>query len=150
MHAGGASLPFSIGCRTDAMVVMSRRRLDIEGTIVATVEMKKRVVAQSVRQTKVTYMCASLKSQLPVISCVTDWERTAVAFYTTGQKRADGATIIVQHVFHNAQQLLPFLKDALSAASVPHNVLRWKDATMTEIEIPGAHVSLSPTHVRPT
>lgn len=142
-HWGGAILPFNVGFRTDAMVVVRNSNLNVEGAIAATVEMKKRVVAQSLRQTKVTYVCASLKSHLPVISCVTDWERTAVAYYTTGQKRADGGTIVVEHIFGSPQELLPFLKGALSEASVPSNVLKWKDDTMTEIEIPGAHVPVS-------
>lgn len=29
-----------------------------------------------------TFVCASLKSQLPVISCVTDMDKAAVAYYT--------------------------------------------------------------------
>ncbi len=36
VHCGGASLPFSIGCRTDAMVVATKSKLAEEGAIVAT------------------------------------------------------------------------------------------------------------------
>jgi hypothetical protein len=85
MHGGGADLPFSIGCRTDAMIVATRSRSFEEAAIVATMELKKKVVKQSLRQTKATFVCASLKSQLPVISCVTDMKKTAVAYYTPGE-----------------------------------------------------------------
>lgn len=140
-HAGGASLPFNIACKTDAVVVVAHRaRLFYEGCIAATVDMKKKVVKQSRRQTKVTYICASLKSHLPVISCVTDWGTSAAAYYTTGQKRpSDGATIILERIFDSPAQMLRFLANALSAQSVPPNVLCWKDATRTVIELPGGH-----------
>ncbi len=71
LHDGGASLPFNLGCRTDAMIVAGGSTISEEGSVVATVELKKVVVKQSLRQTKATFICASLKSQLPVISCVT-------------------------------------------------------------------------------
>lgn len=84
MYGGGANLPFGIGCRTDAMIVATRSTAFEKAAIVATMELKKKVVKQSRRQTKATFVCASLKSQLPVISCVTDMKKTAVAYYTSG------------------------------------------------------------------
>jgi len=128
MHAGGASLPFKIGCRTDAMVVASRSQMTEEASIMATVEMKKKVVMQSLRQTKVTFVCASLKSQLPVISCVTDMGASAVAYYTAGQRRGgDGAAICIEHFFNSATEMMKFLNKALGGRSVSADVMRLKD-----------------------
>lgn len=125
MYSGGAELPFSIGCRTDAMVVASRSLAFEDASIVATVELKKKVVKQSLRQTKATFVCASLKSQLPVISCVTDMEKTAVAYYTAGQQRgSNGATICKEHIFSSPEAMLRWLGRALSAESVSSEVLR--------------------------
>ena len=91
----------------------------------STVAMKKRVVAQSLRQTKVTFLCASLKSHLPVISCCTDMNNAAVAYYTNGQKREDdGTSIIIEQFFSDAQAMLVWLRQALSNQSIAPNVLR--------------------------
>eukprot|EP00195_Chlamydomonas_chlamydogama_P016061 CAMPEP_0202891048 /NCGR_PEP_ID=MMETSP1392-20130828/1236_1 /ASSEMBLY_ACC=CAM_ASM_000868 /TAXON_ID=225041 /ORGANISM="Chlamydomonas chlamydogama, Strain SAG 11-48b" /LENGTH=407 /DNA_ID=CAMNT_0049574713 /DNA_START=373 /DNA_END=1596 /DNA_ORIENTATION=- len=124
MHAGGASLPFGIAARTDAMVVAARSRLIEEASIVATVEMKKKVVQQSRRQTKATYLCASLKSQLPVISVVTDMDKVAVAYYTSGQRLPNGMTVITERVFSHVDGMMAFLHSALSSESIASNVLR--------------------------
>ena len=121
MYGGGAELPFGIECKPDAMVVASRSRALEEAAIVSTVDLKKRVVKQSLRQTKATFVCASLKSQLPVISCVTDMQTTAVAYYTGGQRRGDGVTICVERVFSSPEAMLQWLGKALSSESVsPH------------------------------
>mmetsp|Transcript_6780 Transcript_6780/g.14990 ORF Transcript_6780/g.14990 Transcript_6780/m.14990 type:complete len:383 (-) Transcript_6780:396-1544(-) len=127
MHAGGASMPFSIGWRTDAMVVATRRCAAEEASIVATVELKKKVVRQSLRQTKATYVCASLKSQLPVISCVTDMSTAAVAYYTAGQRRQDGTAICYEHFFRNADAMMMWLSRALATSSVPADVMQFSD-----------------------
>lgn len=90
----------------------------------STIELKKRVVAQSILQTKVQFLCASLKSQLPVISCCTDMQSEAVAYYTTGQRRGDNVCIVREHFFKDSRQMLRWLGTALSAQSVAPNVMR--------------------------
>jgi len=119
--SGGADLPFSIGCKTDECVVLGRSKLDQEASLVATVEVKKRVVKQSVRQGLVQFICASLKSQLPVISTVTDMKQVGVAFYITGQRTAEGHTIITQRVLSSATAMMRFLGEAIR--SIPSDTL---------------------------
>lgn len=121
---GGANLPFSIGCRTDALVVVKRAAVNIEGAIAATVEFKKRVGKQSVLQAKATWVCASLNSHLPVLSVLTDMEHVFAAFYTRGQKDNCGNTVCIQHLFPGSKQLFEFMHNTLN--TIPANVLRFQ------------------------
>ena len=135
LHDGGASLPFNLGCRTDAMIVAGGSTISEEGSVVATVELKKAVVKQSLRQTKATFICASLKSQLPVISCVTDMRGAAVAYYTCGQRRAgDNFVVCIERFFPSADSMMDWLRTALSSDSVPADVLHLRG---DEVNLPG-------------
>ena len=122
----GADLPFSIGCRTDALVTVRNSAVNIEGAVAATVELKKRVVRQSIVQAKATWVCASLKSHLPVLSVLTDMKNVFMAFYTQGQKDARGWTVCIQHMFPDLEQLTLFMRNALMA--VPSDALVFKRA----------------------
>lgn len=117
-------MPFSIGCRTDALVVVRNAAVDIEAAVAATVEFKKRAVRQSIRQTKTTWICASLNSSLPVLSALTDMRDVFSAFYTQGVKDGSGRTVCIQHMFADAPSLFAFMSEALSSAAIPKNVLR--------------------------
>jgi len=122
--AGGADLPFSIGCRTDALVVVKRASVDIQGAIAATVELKKKVVQQSVRQAKTTFYCAALLSQMPVLSVLTDMQVVFAAFYTEGEQDPyTKFTLCIQHTFSSLHSLTTFMHEALD--SVPKKALRW-------------------------
>lgn len=149
-NAGGASLPFSIGVRTDALIAIRNACVALEASIAATLELKKKVVAQSLRQTRVTYVCASLKSQIPVISCVTDMtEGEHVAYYTDGQKTADGNTIVYEHLFPTADDLATWLGQALSAQSVPQHLLRFRgDQFVTVTDLPNPKRIRLPVPIR--
>lgn len=136
-NAGGAQLPFDIGARTDALIAIRNSRMTLEASIAATLELKKKVVAQSLRQTRVTYVCASLKSQIPVISGVTDMGEENAAYYTDGQKTVDGNTIVYEHLFPSADDLATWLGEALSAQSVPPDLLRFRgDELVTVTDLP--------------
>ncbi len=106
-------MPFPIDCKTDECVALKRAQLNPEGALVATVELKKKVVKQSLRQTLTQFICASLKSQLPVISVATDMTDIGVAYYTNGQKNENGWTIIIQRVFGSAKAMMHFLGAAM-------------------------------------
>ena len=75
ISAGGAERPFPIGCKTDGCIVVWRSRMDAEAFITCTVEVKRHVVKQSMRQAQTQFVCASLKSSLLVISTLTDMIR---------------------------------------------------------------------------
>eukprot|EP00195_Chlamydomonas_chlamydogama_P013823 CAMPEP_0202899738 /NCGR_PEP_ID=MMETSP1392-20130828/7886_1 /ASSEMBLY_ACC=CAM_ASM_000868 /TAXON_ID=225041 /ORGANISM="Chlamydomonas chlamydogama, Strain SAG 11-48b" /LENGTH=422 /DNA_ID=CAMNT_0049585993 /DNA_START=199 /DNA_END=1465 /DNA_ORIENTATION=- len=127
-HTGGASLPFGLECRTDALVVVRKVSTLEESAVVATVDVNKRVVAQSRRQTKATYICASLNSHLPAISVVTDMQKAAVAYYANGQRMpGDGRAIIIERVFVNADEMMTWLRGALSAESVQADVWHFRE-----------------------
>ena len=64
---------------------------------------------------------ASLKSNLPVNSTLTDMTKVGVAYYT-GQKTPEGWTIITQRYFATIKGMMQFLATAMS--SVPSDVLR--------------------------
>ena len=122
---GGADLPFPIGCKTDECVALSRSTASVEASFAATVEIKKKVVQQSLRQSRIQFICASLKSQLPVISIVTDMKDVGVAYYTTGQTTKEGWTVITERVFASAKAMMHFLGSAMR--SIEPNVLRIDD-----------------------
>lgn len=86
MSSGGAELPFPIKCNTDECIVIKRSATIPEASITCTVEVKRHVVKQSLRQALTQFVCASLKSNLPGISTLTDMTTVGVAFYTTGEK----------------------------------------------------------------
>ena len=50
--SSGAELPFPVGCKTDACVVMTRAQSSVGAAITAMVEIKKQVVQQSLRQAR--------------------------------------------------------------------------------------------------
>lgn len=125
LGTGGANLPFNIGCRTDALVVVRNAAVHIEGAIAATVEFKKRAVQQSILQAKITWVCASLNSHLPVLSVLTDMTDVFAAFYTDGSQDGSGRTICIQHMFTGRAELFAFMRNALSATSIPANVMRY-------------------------
>ena len=122
MISGGADLPFPVGCKTDECIALKRSQMAVEASIASTVEIKKKVVQQSLRQTQTQYICSSLKSQLPVISVVTDMKGVGVAYYTTGQATPDGWTVITQRVFTSATSMMHFLGTAIR--SIRPEVLR--------------------------
>ena len=105
---------------------MKRSQASVEASFAATVEIKKKVVQQSLRQTRTQFICASLKSQLPVISTVTDMEDVGVAYYTTGQTTKDGWTVITERVFASAKAMMQFLGSAMR--SIKPDVLRIDDS----------------------
>ena len=76
--------------------------MDAEASITCTMEVKRHVVKQSLRQAQTQFVCASLKSSLPVISGLTDMTEMGVAYYTTGETAPDGWTIITQRFFATA------------------------------------------------
>ena len=122
MSAGGAELPFPLGCKTDECIVVRRSQMDAETSMTCTVEVKRHVVKQSLRQAQTQNVCASLKSSLPVISTLTDMTRVGVAYYTTGEKAPDGWTIITQRFFATAQGMMQFLGAAMH--SIQPDMLR--------------------------
>jgi hypothetical protein len=132
--AGGADLPFIIGCRTDALVTLRNAAVNIDGAVAATVELKKRVVQQSVRQAKTTFLCATLHSHLPVLSVLTDMQHVFAAFYTDGQQDPSKRTLCIQHLFSSLDSLTSFMRVAL--ASVPAQALRWSTANDTFVVPP--------------
>ena len=122
MSSGGAELPFLIGCKTDECIVIRRTATIPEASITCTIELKRHVVKQSLRQALTQFVCASLKSNLPVISTLTDMTKVGIAYYTTGQKTPDGWTIITQRCFASAKGMFQFLAAAMS--SILPDVLR--------------------------
>jgi hypothetical protein len=48
----------------------------------------------------------------------------AVAYYTNGQRRGDGASIIIEQFFKNTDEMMMWLRTAMSSRSVASNVLR--------------------------
>lgn len=128
---GATDLPFTIGCRTDALIILSHAPFGPEAKIVATVELKKRVVLQSVRQAKTTFICASLHSMMPVVSILTDMERGHAAFYCSGLEPKTGRQICVQQVFKTYAAMCNFLHTALS--SVPKDALQFRGGSMTSV-----------------
>ena len=122
MSSGGAELPFPIACKTDECIVIRRSKTIPEASITCTIEVKRHVVKQSLRQALTQFVCASLKSNLPVISTLTDMTKVSVAYYTTGEKTPDGWTIITQLYFATAKGMMQFLAAAMS--SIPPDVLR--------------------------
>ncbi|DBA82915.1 TPA: hypothetical protein ACH3X1_006705 [Trebouxia sp. C0004] len=122
MSTGGAELPFPIRCKTDECIVIRRSATIPEAFITCTIEVKKHVVKQSLRQALTQFVCASLESNLPVISTLTDITKVGVAYYTTGEKTPDGWTIITQRYFATAKAMMQFLAAAMS--SIPPDVLR--------------------------
>ncbi len=122
MSTGGAELPFPIGCKTDECIVLRRSQMAAEASITCTIEVKKQVVKQSLRQAQIQFVCASLKSALPVISTLTDMTEVGVAYYTTGEKTPDGWTIITQRFFATAKDMMRFLGAAMR--SIQPDVLR--------------------------
>ena len=125
MNTGGADLPFSVGCKTDECVAVNMSRASVEACFAATVEIKKKVVQQSLRQTRTQFVCASLKSLLPVISVVTDMKDTGVAYYTNGQTTDAGWTVITQRVFVSAKAMMHALGSAMR--SIKPDVLRFDE-----------------------
>ena len=118
MSTGGASLPFPRGCKTDECVAMKCSQASPETSLAATVEIKKKVDEQNRRQTCTQFICASLKSRLPVISTVTDLAGVGVAYYTTGQKTEDRWTVILERVFASAKgyDAVPWICNAQHSA----------------------------------
>ena len=82
-------LPSPIGCKTDECIVVRRSATIPEASITCAVEVKMHVVKQSLRQALTQFLCTSLKSNLPVISTLTDMTKVGVAYYTTGEKTPD-------------------------------------------------------------
>jgi len=121
---GATELPFPIGCRTDALIILTHASFSPDAKIVATVELKKRVGLQSVRQAKATFICASLHSMMPVVSILTDMERNHMAFYHRGVEPGTNRRLCVQKVFSNRSDMCYFLHKAL--ASVPHDALQFQ------------------------
>ena len=111
--SGGADLPFPVDCKADACVATSRCQYSVELFFAATVEIKKKVVQQSLRQARTQFVCASLRSQLPVISTVTDMQDVGVAYYIDGRKNEEGWTVITERVFGSAKAMMHFLGSAM-------------------------------------
>ena len=109
MIPGGAELPFPIECNTDECIVIKRSATVPESSITCTIELKRHVVKQSLRQALTQFVCALLKSNLPVISTLTDMTKVGIAYYTTGEKTPDGWTIITQRFFPTAKGMMQFL-----------------------------------------
>ncbi|DBA90417.1 TPA: hypothetical protein ACH3X1_003691 [Trebouxia sp. C0004] len=122
MSSGGAELPFPIGCKKDECIVIRRSATIPETSITCTIEVKRHVVKQSLRQALTQFVCASLKSNLPVISTLTDMTKVGIAYYTTGEKTPDGWTIITQRYSATAKGVMQFLAAAMS--SIPPDFLR--------------------------
>ena len=106
-------MPFPIGCKTDECIVVRRSQMDAEASITCTIEVQRHVVKQSLRQAQTQFVCASLKSSLPVISGLTDMTGMGVAYYTTGERAPDGWTIITQRFFATARGMMQFLGAAM-------------------------------------
>ena len=121
MSTGGAELPFPMGCKTDACIVSRRSMVVPEAAVTCTLEVKRHVVKQSLRHAQIQFVCASLNSNLPVISTVTDMTKGGVAYYTTGEQTPDGWTIITQRYFATAKGMMRFLATAM--ASIPPDIL---------------------------
>jgi hypothetical protein len=125
LHTGvrcaGVELPFAVCCTAQECITVRKSPYHAESSIVATVEVSKKVGPQSLRQAEAQFLCASMKSVLPVISVVTDMKRVGIACYTTGQKTADGIAIIIQRVFPSAADVLKFLGAAI--CSIPPDTL---------------------------
>lgn len=84
-----------------------------------------------------TFLCASLKSQLPVVACCTDMRKAAVAYYTNGQRRVDSCCVVYEHFFPSCSAMCQWLRAALSAESVAPNVLRFEgDHVVLPAELP--------------
>lgn len=122
MSAGGAELPFPLGCKTDECIVVRTSQIDAEASTTCTIEVKRHVVKQSLPQAQTQFVCASLKSSLPVISTLTDMTSVGVAYYTTGEKAPDGWTIITQRFFATARGMMQFLGAAMR--SIQPDILR--------------------------
>ena len=122
MVSGGAELPFPIECNTDECIVIKRSATVPESSITCTIELKRHVVKQSLQQALTQFVCAPLKSNLPVISTLTDTTKVGIAYYTTGEKTPDGWTIITQRYFSTAKGMMQFLTTAMS--NVPPDILR--------------------------
>ena len=120
MSSGGAELPFPIGCKTDECIVIGRSATIPEASITCTIELQRHVVEQSLRRMLTQFVCPSLKSNLPVISTLTDMTKVGIAYYTTGQKTPDGWTIM-QRYFPTAKGMMQFLATAMS--NIPPDVL---------------------------
>lgn len=80
-----------------------------EASLAATVEIRKKVAQQSLLQIRTVFICASLKSQLPVISVVTDMKDIGVAYYTTGETDEKGWKVITERFFGSAIAMMHFL-----------------------------------------
>jgi hypothetical protein len=128
---GATELPFTIGCRADALIILAHAPFSPDAKIAATVEMKKRVVEQSVRQAKATFICASLHSLMPVVSILTDMQHNHMAFYCTGFQPGTRRLLCVQHGFKTRDDLCFFLHRALS--SVPQDALLFRGGNMTSV-----------------
>lgn len=128
---GATELPFTIGCRADALITLAHAPFSPDAKIVATVEMKKLVVDQSVRQAKATFICASLHSMVPVVSVLTDMQHNHMAFYCTGLQPGTGCRLCVQHAFGSREELGGFLATALR--SVPQDALSFRGGDMTSV-----------------
>jgi hypothetical protein len=128
---GATELPFTIGCRADALITLAHAPFPPDAKIAATVEMKKLVVEQSVRQAKATFICASLHSMIPVVSILTDMQHNNMAFYCTGFQPGTGRRLCVQHAFKTRDDLGLFLHTALR--SVPQDALSFRGGNMTSV-----------------
>lgn len=128
---GATELPFTIGCRADALITLAHAPFSTDAKIAATVEMKKLVRQQSVRQAKTTFICASLHSMIPVVSILTDMQHNNVAFYCTGFEPGTGRQLCVQHTFKTRDDLGLFLHTALT--SVPQDALLFRTGDMTSV-----------------
>lgn len=128
---GATDLPFTIGCRTDALIILRFPSFPPDAKIVATVELKKRVVQQSMRQAKATFLCATLHSMMPVVSILTDMKQGHAAFYCRGPEPGTGRRVCVQHVFKTLSDLCQFLQTALH--SVPLDALKFHGDTMVSV-----------------
>ena len=103
--------------------------MDAEASITCTVEVKRHVVKQSLRQAQTQFVCASLKSSLPVISILTDM--TSVEYYTTGEQAPDGWIIITQRFFATARVMMQFPGAAMRSAQPDHKVAAHKFVATT-------------------
>lgn len=116
-------------------MILLNAKVDIQGAIAATVELKKKVVQQSVRQVKTTFYCAALLSQMPVLSVLTDMQAVFTAFYTDGeQDSSTKSTLCIQHTFSSLGSLTNFMHTAL--ASVPKKALGWDEITNKFVQCP--------------
>lgn len=150
MSSGGAELPFPIGCKTDACIVVRRSAMIPEASITCTIELKRHVVKQSLRQALTQFVCASLKSNLPVISTVTDMTKVGIAYYTTGEKTPGGWTILTQRYFATAKGMMQFLAAAMS--SIPPDVMRtdtWGNFSLPSVLLEPTRRRVADTIIEP-